>query len=132
MGAKRSIERVAAKVGIPDSTIRNHSVKFGWQDRIRKLQEKIGEAAQKDIERRALLSAREMRTFKTDILKDLRKKFKKGDLSVGDTISILHVVKTELNEPTSINKVVNPNGSTSPFDALLLRLFPPDNGSSQT
>ena len=143
MGADRSLAAVAESMECNISMVERWSKQFGWRDRILKMQEEEAARAKEQIKEQYFADAEKLRDFKYTILDTLKEKFdtahrcgacKQHRLSVGDMIDILHVVKTELNEPTSITKNTMPNPGNDPFAVIISRLFPAesDDGSAKT
>lgn len=133
MGDERSISALARKLKRAEKTLNNWSKRFQWRERLIAMQEEARKRAEEEIKEAYFAEAKNLRSFKYTILDTLKKRFEVGHYcpecetprcSVNEMISILHAIKTELYEPTSITKNTTPDPGNDPFALLLSRLFP--------
>ncbi len=136
MGEKRNHKALARQLKRPERTVNGWSKRFQWRERLNAWQEEERERALENVKKSFFKDSENLRTFKYEILDELKKKFEKmhwcaecetPKCSVSEMINILNVVKTELSEPTNITKNTNPNPENDPFAILLSRLFPKPN-----
>lgn len=132
MGSKRNLSRLSRETGVGIGTINRWSKKFDWHARILSLQAEAVAAAKEETKEQFFKDIKNLTEYKYELLDILKNKVntsrfcgscEQSPASISEIIRVLEVVKTELNEPTSISKGQWTETKVNPFQGIFEQFF---------